>query len=82
MFHTSAPAPCTVNTPLAYDADPATAGLPTSESVHGDGSDDPAFVRVKLAKTAVDVMNWLCEVSAMPARRLPVIAGMDTLPPG
>ena len=56
-----------MNTPPEYDADPATAGLPTSESDHGAGNDVPADVIVKPPKTVVDVPNWLCDVSAMPA---------------
>ena len=43
-----------MNTPPEYDADPATAGLPTSASAHGDGSglELPA-VTLTLSKVAV-----------------------------
>ena len=41
-----------MSTPLAYEADPGTAGLPTSESAHGDGS-GLAPATVTLSKVAV-----------------------------
>ena len=50
----SAPEPLTVKTPFEYDADPVTAGLPTSASAHGDGTGlEPAAVTLTLSKVAV-----------------------------
>src|SRR5271165_622505 len=63
----SAPEPSTVKTPLAYDADPATAGLPTSASAHGDGSAlEPPAVTLTLSKVAVPSAPALWEVVNRP----------------
>src|SRR5271166_1458248 len=53
----SLPPPLTVKTPLEYDAAPAAAGLPTSESAHGDGSGELPAVTLTLSK--VDVLRAL-----------------------
>ena len=60
----SLPPPLTVNTPPEYDADPATAGAPTSASAHGDGTD--CEVTVTLSKVAVLSAPALWELVKIP----------------
>src|SRR5260370_18500164 len=77
----SVPAPLTVNTLLEYPADPASAGDPTSPSVHGDGSGPGGGGATEpdtdtLSKAAVLTWPMSCPVSNSPMSTGPV---MDTV---
>src|SRR5260370_2273153 len=77
----SGPAPWRVNTPLEYPADPASAGDPTSPSVHGDGSGPGGGGATEpdtdtLSKAAVLTWPMSCPVSNSPMSTGPV---MDTV---
>ncbi len=53
-----------------------------SESDHGTGRLEPAWRYMKWSNTVVLVVDWLCDVSAIPPRMDPLSAGMETVEEG
>src|SRR3989442_10653592 len=78
----SPPPPCTFQVPAFTVSLPAGIGLPMSAQVQPPGQDDAGVANAMLLNCTVLGCVTLCEVTARPARMLPVRAATFNAEPG